>query len=168
MVGIKTHGIYPKKFLSASISHSRLVSPPHEVSISHSRLLNSSLPHEDTLQSGALSPPREVTLQSGASLPHEVTLQSGALSLIGCCCEGDERLLVAEFMPHETLAKHLFHFFSVGPEDAAVVGNQLSEEEKTTLQTQLRGYEATLSNSPRDPTALEVSQKLLMPDYVLL
>ncbi|KNA03595.1 hypothetical protein SOVF_207630 [Spinacia oleracea] len=31
-------------------------------------------------------------------------------SLLGCCCEGDERLLVAEFMPNETLAKHLFHW----------------------------------------------------------
>uniref|UniRef100_A0A1D1Z5Z3 non-specific serine/threonine protein kinase n=1 Tax=Anthurium amnicola TaxID=1678845 RepID=A0A1D1Z5Z3_9ARAE len=31
-------------------------------------------------------------------------------NLIGCCCEGDERLLVAEFMTHETLAKHLFHW----------------------------------------------------------
>ncbi|XP_071692831.1 serine/threonine-protein kinase BSK7-like [Rutidosis leptorrhynchoides] len=31
-------------------------------------------------------------------------------NLIGCCCDGDERLLVAEFMPHETLAKHLFHW----------------------------------------------------------
>ncbi|XP_078180638.1 serine/threonine-protein kinase BSK5-like isoform X3 [Carex rostrata] len=31
-------------------------------------------------------------------------------NLIGCCCEGGERLLVAEFMPHETLAKHLFHW----------------------------------------------------------
>ncbi|EXB89989.1 putative serine/threonine-protein kinase [Morus notabilis] len=31
-------------------------------------------------------------------------------NLIGSCCEGDERLLVAEFMPHETLAKHLFHW----------------------------------------------------------
>ncbi|KAF9602689.1 hypothetical protein IFM89_030577 [Coptis chinensis] len=30
-------------------------------------------------------------------------------NLIGCCCEGNERLLVAEFMPNETLAKHLFH-----------------------------------------------------------
>ena len=30
-------------------------------------------------------------------------------NLIGCCYEGEERLLVAEFMPHETLAKHLFH-----------------------------------------------------------
>ena len=30
-------------------------------------------------------------------------------NLIGCCCEGDERLLVAEFMPNETLSKHLFH-----------------------------------------------------------
>ncbi|XP_039161360.1 serine/threonine-protein kinase BSK6 isoform X2 [Eucalyptus grandis] len=29
-------------------------------------------------------------------------------NLIGCCCEGDDRLLVAEFMPNETLAKHLF------------------------------------------------------------
>ena len=30
-------------------------------------------------------------------------------NLIGFSCEGDERLLVAEFMPNETLAKHLFH-----------------------------------------------------------
>ncbi|KAF8031980.1 hypothetical protein BT93_D1020 [Corymbia citriodora subsp. variegata] len=29
-------------------------------------------------------------------------------NLLGCCCEGDERLLVAEFMPNETLARHLF------------------------------------------------------------
>ncbi|KAI4338882.1 hypothetical protein MLD38_023890 [Melastoma candidum] len=32
------------------------------------------------------------------------------VNLIGCCSEGDERLLVAEFMPNETLAKHLFHW----------------------------------------------------------
>ncbi|XP_020592916.1 probable serine/threonine-protein kinase BSK3 [Phalaenopsis equestris] len=31
-------------------------------------------------------------------------------NLIGSCCEGSERLLVAEFMPHDTLAKHLFHW----------------------------------------------------------
>lgn len=31
-------------------------------------------------------------------------------NLIGCCAEGDERLLVAEFMPNETLSKHLFHW----------------------------------------------------------
>ncbi|PIA54516.1 hypothetical protein AQUCO_00900813v1 [Aquilegia coerulea] len=31
-------------------------------------------------------------------------------NLIGCCCDGNERLLVAEFMPNETLAKHLFHW----------------------------------------------------------
>lgn len=30
-------------------------------------------------------------------------------NMIGCCYEADERLLVAEFMPNETLAKHLFH-----------------------------------------------------------
>ncbi|KAG5253283.1 hypothetical protein OIU77_017476 [Salix suchowensis] len=33
-------------------------------------------------------------------------------NLIGCCCEAEERLLVAEFMPYETLAKHLFHWES--------------------------------------------------------
>jgi BR-signaling kinase len=30
-------------------------------------------------------------------------------NLIGYCCDGEERLLVAEFMPNDTLAKHLFH-----------------------------------------------------------
>ncbi|KAL0898920.1 hypothetical protein Bca101_082881 [Brassica carinata] len=30
-------------------------------------------------------------------------------SLLGCCYEGEERLLVPEFMPNETLANHLFH-----------------------------------------------------------
>lgn len=30
-------------------------------------------------------------------------------TLLGCCCQGCDRLLVAEFMPNETLAKHLFH-----------------------------------------------------------
>ncbi|KAF8044935.1 hypothetical protein N665_5984s0001, partial [Sinapis alba] len=33
-------------------------------------------------------------------------------NLIGYCCDGDERLLVAEFMPNDTLAKHLFHWES--------------------------------------------------------
>jgi BR-signaling kinase len=32
------------------------------------------------------------------------------VNLIGYCSEGDERLLVAEYMPHDTLAKHLFHW----------------------------------------------------------
>ncbi|KAM0945306.1 putative transferase, protein kinase RLK-Pelle-RLCK-XII-1 family [Dioscorea sansibarensis] len=31
-------------------------------------------------------------------------------TLIGYCCDGDERLLVAEYMPNDTLAKHLFHW----------------------------------------------------------
>ena len=30
-------------------------------------------------------------------------------NLIGYCSDDSERLLVAEFMPNETLAKHLFH-----------------------------------------------------------
>ncbi|GKV06227.1 hypothetical protein SLEP1_g18131 [Rubroshorea leprosula] len=31
------------------------------------------------------------------------------VNLIGCCAVGDERLLVAEYMPNDTLSKHLFH-----------------------------------------------------------
>ncbi|KAG5239190.1 hypothetical protein OIU76_015615 [Salix suchowensis] len=31
-------------------------------------------------------------------------------NLIGYCCDGDERLLVAEYMTNDTLAKHLFHW----------------------------------------------------------
>ncbi|KAK7255003.1 hypothetical protein RIF29_28402 [Crotalaria pallida] len=38
-------------------------------------------------------------------------------------------------------------------ENSAVV--KLSEEDKATLQSRLKEFEATLSNSPRDPTALE-------------
>ncbi|KAL1804699.1 hypothetical protein ACET3Z_027767 [Daucus carota] len=33
-------------------------------------------------------------------------------NLIGFCSDGDERLLVAEYMPNDTLAKHLFHWES--------------------------------------------------------
>lgn len=32
------------------------------------------------------------------------------VNLIGCCFEGDERFLVSEFMPNNTLARHLFHW----------------------------------------------------------
>ncbi|KAH7515254.1 hypothetical protein FEM48_Zijuj10G0007300 [Ziziphus jujuba var. spinosa] len=45
---------------------------------------------------------------------------------------------------------------SVGPsDDAAVVDDKLSEEEKSTLKTRLKEYQTTLRNSPKDPTALE-------------
>ncbi|GER27701.1 pyruvate kinase [Striga asiatica] len=30
------------------------------------------------------------------------------MNMIGCCAEGDERLLVAEYQPNDTLSKHLF------------------------------------------------------------
>ncbi|KAJ8747662.1 hypothetical protein K2173_024575 [Erythroxylum novogranatense] len=51
--------------------------------------------------------------------PHQfVTEASGVgkvrhkklINLIGCCAEGEERLLVAEYMPNGTLSKHLFHW----------------------------------------------------------
>ncbi|XP_024008223.1 probable serine/threonine-protein kinase At4g35230 isoform X2 [Eutrema salsugineum] len=32
------------------------------------------------------------------------------VNLIGYCCDGDERLLVSEYMPNDTLPKHLFHW----------------------------------------------------------
>ncbi|XP_068669745.1 serine/threonine-protein kinase BSK2-like [Aristolochia californica] len=32
------------------------------------------------------------------------------VNLVGCCAEGDERLLVAEYMSNDTLSKHLFHW----------------------------------------------------------
>ncbi|XP_022560860.2 serine/threonine-protein kinase BSK11 isoform X2 [Brassica napus] len=32
------------------------------------------------------------------------------VNLIGYCCDGDERLLVSEYMPNDTLTKHLFHW----------------------------------------------------------
>ncbi|XP_074349993.1 serine/threonine-protein kinase BSK1-like [Apium graveolens] len=41
-------------------------------------------------------------------------------NLIGYCCDGDERLLVAGYMPNDTLAIHLFHcmyLFCVSFED---------------------------------------------------
>ncbi|CAN6573754.1 unnamed protein product [Malus baccata var. baccata] len=40
-------------------------------------------------------------------------------------------------------------------EDTAATTNKLSKEEKASLQTRLKEYEATLSNSPKDSTALE-------------
>ncbi|XP_059456052.1 uncharacterized protein LOC132186212 isoform X2 [Corylus avellana] len=45
---------------------------------------------------------------------------------------------------------------SVSPtEDGVVVTNKLSEEEKASLETRLKDYEAMLINSPKDPIALE-------------
>ncbi|KAL5072265.1 hypothetical protein RYX36_011249 [Vicia faba] len=40
-------------------------------------------------------------------------------------------------------------------EDSALVNDKLSEKDKAALQIRLKEFEATLSNSPRDPTALE-------------
>lgn len=50
--------------------------------------------------------------------PHQFVTEAAGLgnvrhkrlvNLIGCCAEGDERLLVAQYMPNDTLSKHLFH-----------------------------------------------------------
>ena len=45
------------------------------------------------------------------------------VNLIGCCAEGDERLLVAEYMPNDTLSKHLFHckVYRILPRDPTLV-----------------------------------------------
>ncbi|XAR74059.1 hypothetical protein NMG60_11008225, partial [Bertholletia excelsa] len=42
-------------------------------------------------------------------------------------------------------------------EEASVIGNKLSEEKKQNLQSRLQKYEAMLTASPEDQTALEVS-----------
>ncbi|KAL4312296.1 hypothetical protein GQ457_01G043740 [Hibiscus cannabinus] len=51
--------------------------------------------------------------------PHQFVIEAAGVgkvrhkrlvNLIGCCAEGDERLLVAEYMPNDTLSKHLFHW----------------------------------------------------------
>ncbi|CAD6204360.1 unnamed protein product [Miscanthus lutarioriparius] len=72
---------------------------------------------------GAGAPPRAIAVKKFAKLawpdPKQFAEEAkgvGGLrhrrmaSLIGYCCDGDERLLVAEFMPNDTLAKHLFHW----------------------------------------------------------
>nr|CAN63743.1 hypothetical protein VITISV_041630 [Vitis vinifera] len=47
-------------------------------------------------------------------------------------------------------------------EEATVVSKKLSEEEKATLQARLQQYEATLSSSPKDQTALEAAAVTLV------
>ncbi|CBI18452.3 hypothetical protein VitviT2T_014401 [Vitis vinifera] len=47
-------------------------------------------------------------------------------------------------------------------EEATVVSKKLSEEEKSTLQARLQQYEATLSSSPKDQTALEAAAVTLV------
>ncbi|CAD6211866.1 unnamed protein product [Miscanthus lutarioriparius] len=72
---------------------------------------------------GAGAPPRAIAVKKFAKLawpdPKQFAEEAkgvGGLrhrrmaNLIGYCCDGDERLLVAEFMPNDTLAKHLFHW----------------------------------------------------------
>ncbi|CAI9757096.1 unnamed protein product [Fraxinus pennsylvanica] len=70
-------------------------------------------------------------------------------NLIGCCYEEGERLLVAEFMPNETVAKHLFHCeFSIyyyyritgsqRKKQTAVVTGEGGEETATALQMKAR------------------------------
>lgn len=47
-------------------------------------------------------------------------------------------------------------------EEVTVVSKKLSEEEKATLQARLQQYEATLSSSPKDQTALEAAAVTLV------
>eukprot|EP01018_Ginkgo_biloba_P019583 Gb_06890 [translate_table: standard] len=47
------------------------------------------------------------------------------VNLIGYCYEGDERLLVAEYMPNDTLAKHLFHSCPTNEQEMFSPGSNL-------------------------------------------
>ncbi|XP_057969110.1 uncharacterized protein LOC131158334 isoform X5 [Malania oleifera] len=53
---------------------------------------------------------------------------------------------LGDFIPNESISPS---------KEADVVDNKLSEEERLVLQTRLQQYEAALSTSPKDPTALE-------------
>ncbi|GMN74316.1 hypothetical protein TIFTF001_052353 [Ficus carica] len=50
-----------------------------------------------------------VVLQTEASEVGKVR-HKRLVNLIGSCAEGEERLLVVEYMPNDTLSKHLFHW----------------------------------------------------------
>jgi hypothetical protein len=60
-------------------------------------------------------------------------------NLIGYCCDGDERLLVAEFMPNDTLAKHLFHCESpqLASPELGVTSYPCSTDDSTQLSNLL-------------------------------
>ncbi|KAG2550793.1 serine/threonine-protein kinase BSK1-2-like [Panicum virgatum] len=81
------------------------------------------LVYRGQLKGAGGAPPRAIAVKKFAKLawpdPKQFAEEAkgvGALrhrrmaNLIGYCCDGDERLLVAEFMPNDTLAKHLFHW----------------------------------------------------------
>nr|CAB3495367.1 unnamed protein product [Digitaria exilis]CAB3504301.1 unnamed protein product [Digitaria exilis] len=79
--------------------------------------------YKGQLKGPGAAPPRAIAVKKFAKLawpdPKQFAEEAkgvGSLrhrrmaNLIGYCCDGDERLLVAEFMPNDTLAKHLFHW----------------------------------------------------------
>eukprot|EP00262_Sarcandra_glabra_P015604 TRINITY_DN485_c0_g1_i3.p1 TRINITY_DN485_c0_g1~~TRINITY_DN485_c0_g1_i3.p1 ORF type:complete len:429 (-),score=98.41 TRINITY_DN485_c0_g1_i3:122-1408(-) len=53
---------------------------------------------------------------------------------------------LGDFLPSESVSSN---------DEATIIGNKLTEEEKTNLQARLQQYEGTLRVSPEDPTALE-------------
>ncbi|KAI0510000.1 hypothetical protein KFK09_010600 [Dendrobium nobile] len=64
------------------------------------------------------------------------------VNLLGCCCEGEERLLVAEYMANETLAKHLFH--SIKKNDVFKEGLTVDRKgnKEPERQNKCRNYDA--------------------------
>ncbi|XP_009395438.3 serine/threonine-protein kinase BSK2-like [Musa acuminata AAA Group] len=70
------------------------------------------------LEGGRLVAVKRFSKQSWADAQQFVAEAAGVgklrhkrlVNLIGCCAVGDERLLVSEFMPNDTLSKHLFHW----------------------------------------------------------
>ncbi|RLN38926.1 putative serine/threonine-protein kinase [Panicum miliaceum] len=98
------------------------------------------LVYRGQLKGTAGAPPRAIAVKKFAKLawpdPKQFAEEAkgvGGLrhrrmaNLIGYCCDGDERLLVAEFMPNDTLAKHLFHWSTSRPLQIVTWENQTIE-----------------------------------------
>nr|POE80656.1 putative serine/threonine-protein kinase [Quercus suber] len=84
------------------------------------------------------------------------------VNLIGCCAEGDERLLVAEFMPNDTLSKHLFHSNGGGGEEELEQNDGLpafKEFELAELRAATNGFSSELIVSESGEKAPNVVYK---------
>ncbi|KAL4282990.1 hypothetical protein GQ457_16G026010 [Hibiscus cannabinus] len=95
-------------------------------------------------------------------------------NLLGCCCEGDERLLVAEFMTNDTLAKHLFHW-EAQPMKWAMrlrVALHLAEaleyctSKGRALYHDLNAYRMAFDDNSRDGKSYSTNLAFTPPEYL--